>query len=805
MKKLLVLLCFPLLVVSQQREYQVLSDTIVERDLQIDQLSLDVSVAFDLRFKRVDGYAELAFEPLTREVDSLWLDGPGIMIDTLKLDGKTVPFKTYPAGLAIFPPADLELRHKYLLQMYYRAWPKKGLYFVNWGEFHWDRGERGTPKQIWTQGQGIDNRHWIPHVDAQNDKLITSVSASVDGDYTVVSNGELVEKTKENGRVKWKYAMKEPHSSYLIMLAIGKYDSFVEKSESGINLTNYYYPEWEDRNKYTYYQSTEVFNFLEKEIGVPFPWQDYKQVPVMNFQHGAMENTTATIFGDFFCVDSFSFNDRNYVGVNAHELAHQWFGNLVTATQSTHHWLHEGFASYYAWLAEKEVFGPDRFALLRKESLERLLAAEERDMFPLAHGQAGSERFYDKGAWVLFMLRKSIGDKAWQAGIADYLNKNALGLATAETFRESMEYGCGCNLQWFFDQWVYRPQRPKLKLRIEESDGLVHILAEQDLMAGQPFYNLFVPLKLITSKGERNNTLVFDGEYASLSLSIAKNEKIVAVLPDMNFELPATWVVDAPLYLVENAASSSTSQWYFAAQTLPERPDYNPRFAERMVGASYLNRLAFAEGLGKMAAKGTDLGSEEVKFLQAEKEIAIVKAFLTQGPALRGPMLKLAESWLQWPSYDVVEIALIRLCINDKANAKRYLEKTKDIVGTSGHNVRITWLLLYSAFVSQDKTTELTEYMSAKYDFLTRIKAFEAAQQLNLVNYTVANHAFGSLLQGNRKLRSAGRDFIKAMSAQPKNKDVFQGWINRNRQILSPDELKTIEQLTGYLPNERME
>ena len=529
--------------------------------------------------------------------------------------------------------------------------------------------------------------------------------------------------------------------------------------------------------------------------------QNYKQVPVMNFQHGAMENTTATIFGDFFCVDSFSFNDRNYVGVNAHELAHQWFGNLVTATQSTHHWLHEGFASYYAWLAEKEVFGPDRFALLRKESLERVLAAEERDMFPLAHGQAGSERFYDKGAWVLFMLRKSIGDKAWQAGIADYLNKNALGLATTETFRESMEYGCGCNLQRFFDQWVYRPQLPKLKLRIEESDDVVHILAEQDLMAGQPFYNLFVPLKLITSKGERNNTLVFDAEYASLSLSIAKNEKLVAVLPDMNFELPATWEIDAPLYLVENAASSNTSQWYFAAQTLPERPDYNPKFAERMVGASYLNRLAFAEGLGKRAAKGTDLGSEEVKFLQAEKEIAIVKAFLTQGPALRGPMLKLAESWLQWPSYDVVEIALIRLCINDKANAKRYLEKTKDIVGTSGHNVRITWLLLYSAFVSQDKTTELTEYMSAKYDFLTRIKAFEAAQQLNLVNYTVANHAFGSLLQGNRKLRSAGRDFIKAMSAQTKNKDVFQGWINRNQQILSPDELKTIEQLTGYKPN----
>jgi aminopeptidase N len=796
MKNVLLFILLPVLAIAQQRTYQRITDTAKARVLQIDQLSLDASVAFDVPDRRVDSHVKITFQSLTEGLDSLWLDGPGIEITSLLLDDTDAHYQIYPDGLAIFPSNYFAQNQTYQLAISYHAWPKKGLYFVGWED-----KTNLAPKQIWTQGQGIDHRHWLPHVDAQNDKLITSLTVTFDTGYTVISNGLLAGVETRDSVNVWHYTMTEPHSSYLIMLAIGKYDSFIEKSESGFNLTNYYYPEWADRNKYTYYQSTSVFNFLEKEIGVPYPWQDYKQVPVMNFQHGAMENTTATIFGDFFCVDSISFNDRNYVGVNAHELAHQWFGNLVTATHSTHHWLHEGFASYYTWLAEREVFGEDRFALLRKESLERVLAAEERDMFPLAHGQAGSERFYDKGAWVLFMLRKSIGDKAWECGIKDYLTKNAFGMATTETFKQSMEYGCSCNLDRFFEQWIYRPQLPKLNMRVEESDGQVHILVEQDLPPGQPFYSLHVPLKLITSKGERNNTLVFEDEFASLSLSLDKKERLMAVIPDPNFELLATWTIDAPLFVVENAAANQQSNWYAAASALPLLEDYNPKIAGFVPLASLLGRVAFAEGVGKRANTNIRLDSEEINFLRAEKSLEVIKAFLKQSPALQPEMRPVAEKWLALPSYDLVELTLIRLCISDKANAMRYLEKTKNIVGTSGHNVRITWLLLYSAFVSQDKTSELTEYMSAKFDFLTRIKAFEAAQQLNLVNYTVANHAFGSLLQGNRKLRSAGRDFIKTMSAQPKNKEVFQGWINRNRQILSPDELKIIEQLTGYKPN----
>ena len=139
-------------------------------------------------------------------------------------------------------------------------------------------------------------------------------------------------------------------SSYLVMLAIGNFLHKTEKSASGIPLENYYKPVDEDKYQYTYKHSTEIFNFLEKEIGVKYPWKVYRQVPVEDFLYAGMENTSSTIFAQDYVVDESGFNDRNYLNVNAHELAHQWFGDLVTAKSGKHHWLQEGFATGARWL-----------------------------------------------------------------------------------------------------------------------------------------------------------------------------------------------------------------------------------------------------------------------------------------------------------------------------------------------------------------------------------------------------------------------------------------------------------------------
>ena len=211
-------------------------------------------------------------------------------------------------------------------------------------------------KQIWTQGQGVDNRHWIPCYDEQNDKLTTETIITFNSDYRVLSNGVLSnEHRNADGTTTWHYAMSHPHSVYLVMLAIGKYSVEERQSRRGVPVKLWYYPEYPDRVEPTYRYSTEAVDFLERETGIPYPWESYAQIPVQDFLYGGMENTTATVFADFFLVDRRAFLDRNYIGVNVHELTHQWFGDYITGRSGRQSWLQESFATFYAKLFLKEI------------------------------------------------------------------------------------------------------------------------------------------------------------------------------------------------------------------------------------------------------------------------------------------------------------------------------------------------------------------------------------------------------------------------------------------------------------------
>ena len=212
-------------------------------------------------------------------------------------------------------------------------------------------------------------------------------------------------------------------SSYLVMLAIGQFEKQETKSKSGTPLE--FYVDYRDADKFepTYRYSKQIFDYLEQEIGVKYPWKIYRQVPVRDFLYAGMENTTSTIFAQDFVVDSIGFNDRNYINVNAHELAHQWFGDLITAQSGKHHWLQEGFATYYALLAEKEVFGEDYFYNELYDYALQLRNAAKSDTIPVMHEKASSLSFYKKGAWALHTLREDIGAKNFQKVVKTYLKK----------------------------------------------------------------------------------------------------------------------------------------------------------------------------------------------------------------------------------------------------------------------------------------------------------------------------------------------------------------------------------------------
>ena len=244
-------------------------------------------------------------------------------------------------------------------------------------------------------------------------------------------------------------------SSYLVALAIGKYNKKTFFSESGVPMELYYRPSDSVKFEPTYRYSKEIFDFLENEIGVAYPWQNYKQVPIHDFLYAGMENTGATFFSDDFVIDSIAFNDNNYVRVNAHELAHQWFGNMVTETSGTHHWLHEGFATYYALLAERHLFGDDHFYWrLYQTALDLEKQDKSESSTALLDPASSSLTFYEKGAWTLFMLNERVGKEVFRTAVQRYLASNSFGNVTTSDFIEEVEAQGDIDLDAFCATWL---------------------------------------------------------------------------------------------------------------------------------------------------------------------------------------------------------------------------------------------------------------------------------------------------------------------------------------------------------------
>ncbi|HPE83440.1 MAG TPA: M1 family aminopeptidase, partial [Aequorivita sp.] len=244
-------------------------------------------------------------------------------------------------------------------------------------------------------------------------------------------------------------------SSYLVAFAIGDFDKKDLVSNSGIPIELYYKPSDSLKVEPTYRYSKQIFDFLETEIDVPYPWQNYKQVPVRDFLYAGMENTSATFFSEAFVVDSTGFNDRNYVNVNAHELAHQWFGDMVTEKAGEDHWLQEGFATYYALLAERDIFGEDYYYWQLYQTAEQLKAmSDEGKGESLLNPKASSLTFYQKGAWALHILRERIGDEAFKTAIKNYLEKYKFKNVATEDFLNEVKAVAQVDISDFEKNWL---------------------------------------------------------------------------------------------------------------------------------------------------------------------------------------------------------------------------------------------------------------------------------------------------------------------------------------------------------------
>ena len=404
--------------------------------------------------RKVFGSVRYVFE-VKQDIDTIKIDAQKMTFSEVKINNKEVNFSNSGKTLNLFEGFS---KGKNTLTFTYEAKPKQTLYFT--GHFdcaQYDKSNvipSAVEGQVWTQGQGKYTSHWFPSFDDVNEKVIFNLNITFDKRFNVLSNGVLKEVFPNKDQKIWEYRMNKPMSSYLLALAIGDFRNKVVASKSGIPLQLFIQPKDTAKFEPTYRHSKQIFDFLEKEIGVKFPWKIYKQIPVEDFLYAGMENTSFTIFAQDFVEDEIGFNDRNYINVNAHELAHQWFGDLVTAKSGKHHWLQEGFATYYALLAEKEIFGEDYFYYQLYKSSLQLKNAAKNDTIPILNEKASSLSFYQKGAWALHVIRESIGAKAFQKAVKSYLKKYAFQNVETENFLAEIRKVSNFDTSNFSKQWL---------------------------------------------------------------------------------------------------------------------------------------------------------------------------------------------------------------------------------------------------------------------------------------------------------------------------------------------------------------
>ncbi|MEL1240309.1 M1 family metallopeptidase [Flavobacterium flavipallidum] len=505
----------------------------------IDFTSVVAHLQLNTVEKSISGKVDYAFTVL-KPVDTLKIDAQNMQISVIELNHNKVAFVNSGKQLLIVYPFQ---KGKNQISFEYKATPKQTLYFTG--------SEKENDLQIWTQGQGKYTSHWFPSFDDVNEKVVFNLEISFNSNYQVISSGVLKQKNNIDNRTIWTYQMDKPMSSYLLMLGIGRFDKKTILSKSKVPLELYFEPKDSSQFEPTYRYSKRIFDFLEKEIGVKYPWKVYKQVPVRDFLYAGMENTSATLFATRYVVDSIGYVDRNYTNVDAHELAHQWFGDLVTASSGKHHWLQEGFATYYALLAEKSIYGEDYFYAKMYESIQQIKFASRTDTISILSDKASSLTYYQKGAWALFVLHQEIGDRKFKKLIKNYLKKYAFKNVSTDDFLAEVRKVSDFDTDSFTKEWLESTviNTPKVN-NLLSKNKITKLMLEVNKRKSEP---------LASKKGFFKMILMSDAHYSL-------KEMVINQLRNENFE--------AKKDLLELALDSNNLQLRQAvAYNLPKIPE----------------------------------------------------------------------------------------------------------------------------------------------------------------------------------------------------------------------------------------
>lgn len=514
-----------------------------------DVLNYTLRTRFDAPNKTVIGDETVTLKPLLDDFKSFDLDAGAMRIESVTLDetNTQLQWRQPPEKLSITLDRAYQTAETISVRIKYRATPERGVYFIPASRANFFGAAR--PAQIWSQGEPEDNHYWFPCYDFPDDKVTSEQFITTNGNEIAISNGVLVEtKDNEDGTRTFHWKMEQPHGSYLISLVVGDYVKLSDTFKN-VPIEYYTYPGTEVVARRAFEKTPQMMEWFSRVLNYEYPYNKYAQTIVASFIFGGMENITATTQSDIEILSRAGGGPNSSTeNLVSHELAHSWFGNLVTCKDWSHAWLNEGFATFMEASFREHEDGHDAYLAEMRSNADIYFSEDTyRYRRPIVYNRYSQPidlfdmTLYKKGALILHMLRETVGDEMFWKALNHYLAENQYRNVVTADLQRAFEQTTGQQLDWFFNQWVYRAGYPELRVRSTYSpvNRRLALDVEQTQMPDSTTPEVFrlpVEIELATARGartehiemtQRTQRFNFQLDGRPLMIRFDKGEKIL--------------------------------------------------------------------------------------------------------------------------------------------------------------------------------------------------------------------------------------------------------------------------------------
>jgi aminopeptidase N len=436
-----------------------------DRPGRVEHICLDLHLNIPAR--SFTGTCTILLNPVRGPLESLSLDAVDLDIQSIEIDGIKHRFNYDGEVLNIPLEVDVQAGKPIEIAIEYGVKePQRGIYFILP-----DRDYPDKPTQVWTQGEDEDSRFWFPCFDYPGQLATSEIKVRVPDEFMAISNGELIHTETDGSEKIYHWSQQEIHPTYLMTLAVGKFVEIVDTWQ-GKPVTYYVEKGKEAEAKISMGKTPKAIEFFSEKFGYPYPFPKYAQVCVDDFIFGGMENTSATLLTDRCLIDERAAIDNyNTESLVVHELAHQWFGDLVVIKHWSHAWIKEGMASYAEVLWTEFEYDRDEAAYyLLGEARSYLSEDSNRYRRPIVTNiyreaiELYDRHLYEKGACVYHMIRTELGDELFDRFVHTFVNDNAHQTVETIDLLRAIDKATGRNLAHLFDAYVYRGGHPDYQI-----------------------------------------------------------------------------------------------------------------------------------------------------------------------------------------------------------------------------------------------------------------------------------------------------------------------------------------------------